>query len=133
MKLNFENPDKNNFDRAFYENIIRHNKKYDENLVIGQCTLVCNNNQFCPYVSSIISDKKTMISLRNFSEKIIDDFKNKGYNFNHIAEMKTITISNKMDMPFDFYSRHNMYAVEWKLFPLINKTKSLMKNLNHIW
>ena len=32
----------------------------------------------------------------------IDDFKNKGCNFNHIEEMNIITIANKMDMSYDF-------------------------------
>ena len=29
MKLTIENPDINNIDRAFYEYVIQHNKKYD--------------------------------------------------------------------------------------------------------
>ena len=32
-KLLIENPDKNNVDKAFYEYIIEHNKKYDYYLV----------------------------------------------------------------------------------------------------
>ena len=51
-----------------------------------------------------------MISWLNFLEKVIDDFKNKGYAFNHIAEMKIITISNELDMSYDFYIKHNMHA-----------------------
>ena len=50
-----------------------------------------------------LSDNKTMISWSNFSENVIDDFKNKGYSFNHIAEMHIITIANKRDMSYDFY------------------------------
>ena len=36
-----------------------------------------------------------MVSWNNFLGKVIDDFKNKGCNFNHIEEMKIITIANK--------------------------------------
>ena len=31
-------------------------------------------------------------------EKVIRDFKDKGYIFNHIAEMNIITIATKLDM-----------------------------------
>ena len=41
-------------------------------------------------------------------ENVINDFKNKGYNFNHIAEMNFITIANKGDMSYDFFIKHNM-------------------------
>ena len=48
-------------------------------------------------------------------ENVIGDFKDKGYNFNHIAETNIKTIANKMDMSYNFYFKHNMQAVEWKL------------------
>ena len=44
---------------------------------------------------SNVSDNKTMISLKNFLEKVIGGFKDKGYSLNHIAEMHIITIANK--------------------------------------
>ena len=28
-----------------------------------------------------------------------------------------------MDISYDFYIRHNMHAVEWKLFAMVNKNK----------
>ena len=40
-----------------------------------------------------------MISWKKYVENVIDDFNDKGYNFNHIKETNNITISNKMDMP----------------------------------
>ena len=52
---------------------------------------------------------------------VIDDFKDEGYTFNHIAEMLIITIDNKLDMTYDFYIKHKMCALEWKLNALINK------------
>ena len=49
--------------------------------------------------------------------------------------MKIITIANKLDMSHDFYIRHIMHAVEWKLNALINKNKLLInefyRNLRH--
>ena len=53
----------------------------------------------------------------------MDDFKNKGYTFNHVAEMNIITIANKLDMSYDFCIKHNMHAVEWKINAMINKKK----------
>ena len=53
-----------------------------------------------------------MIFSSNFLENIISDFKDKGYNFNHIEELHVITIAKRLDMSYDFYIRHNMHAVE---------------------
>ena len=50
--------------------------------------------------------------------------------FNHRAEMDIITMTNKLYMSYDFYIRHNMHAVEWKLLAVINKTKNLTNELN---
>ena len=66
-------------------------------------------------------------------EKVIDDFKNKGYNFNHIEEMNIMTVSNKMDMPYDFYIKHNMHMIERKLNAMKNKNKNLMNKFNETW
>ena len=78
-------------------------------------------------MTSKISDNKTMIPWNNFLEKMIVDFKDKGYNFNHIAGMHIITIANKMDTSYDFYNKHNMHAVESKLNAMIYKNKCLIK------
>ena len=56
-----------------------------------------------------------MCYLYKILENVISDFKDKGYNFNHITEMNIITIANKMDMSVVFYNKHNMHAVEWRL------------------
>ena len=42
--------------------------------------------------------------------------------------MKIITISNKMDMSYDFYIKHNAHAVERKLIKMINKEETLLTN-----
>ena len=64
-----------------------------------------------------------MICWSNFVEKIICDFKDKGYTFNHIAEMHIETIANKLDVLYDFYIKHNMCALQWKLNAMVNKDK----------
>ena len=69
----------------------------------------------------------------NFLENVISDFKDNEYNFNHIAEMNNITIANKMNMSCDFYIKHNMPAVEWKLFTTINKNETLINKINRNW
>ena len=74
-----------------------------------------------------------MNSWQNFLENVIDDFKNKGYKFNHLEEINIITIVNKMDMSCDCYIRHNMHAVEWKLFAMVNKNKNFINKLNRNW
>jgi len=98
-----------------------------------QFKLVFNDNQYSPYVESKLSDNKTLISWSNFLKEVIDDFKNKGYSFNHIAEMHIITIVNKRDMSYDFYIKHNMSALEWKLNAMINKNKSLINKFPRNW
>ena len=68
-----------------------------------------------------------MHSWKKTIENIITDFKNTRHNFNHIAEMIIIAIANNMDMPYDFYIKHNMHAIEWKLITMINKNGNLIK------
>ena len=53
------------------------------------------DNQYCPYVSSILFHNKMMISCRKVLENVIHDFKKEGYIFNHIVEMNIITIAKK--------------------------------------
>ena len=65
--------------------------------------------------------------------KVIDDSKDKGYTFNHIAEKHIITIAKTMDMSYDFYIKHNMCAIEWKLNAMINKNKSSINKIPRNW
>ena len=65
-----------------------------------------------------------MISWKKYLDNVIDDFKNKGDIFHHIEEMNIITISSKLDMSHDFYIKHNMHMIEWKLNGIINKKNS---------
>ena len=101
-----------NRDKAFYLYIIEHNKKFDFYLVKCEFELVFKDSQYCPYITSKFSDNETMISESNFLEKISSDFKDKGYTFNQVAEMHSITIANKLDMTYDFFFKHNMCALE---------------------
>ena len=44
--------------------------------------------------------------------------------------MNVITISNKMDMSYGFHIKHNMHAVERKLYMIIAKTPHPIISLN---
>ena len=74
-----------------------------------------------------------MISWKNFLGKVIDDFKDKGYTFNHIAEMHIVTFAHKKDLTYDFDIKHNMHAVEWNLNAMINNDKSLINKFDRNW
>ena len=82
---------------------------------------------------SNVSDNKTKISWNSFLEKVIDDFKDKGFNFGQISEMHIITTANKMDMSYDFYIKHNMHAIDWRLNGMINKNKTSANKFPHNW
>ena len=82
---------------------------------------------------SKLFDNTTMVSWLIFLGKVISDFKDKGYTFNHIAEMQIITIAHKMDMSYDFYIKHNLHAVEWKINAMINKNKNLINKFPRNW
>ena len=110
LELTIEKPNINNVDEVFYAYIIEHNKQYDYYL-IKRHFIFFSDNQYSTDVKSNLFDNKTMISWQNFLKKVIDDFKNKRYNFNHIEEMNNI-ISNKMNMTYDFYIEHDMHAFE---------------------
>ena len=71
-----------------------------------------------------------MIPWSIFLEKVIDGFKIIGYFFNHIAELNIIKIANKLYVSYDFYNKHNMHAVEWKINAKINKYKNLINKLD---
>ena len=64
---------------------------------------------------------------------MIGDFEYTGYNFNHIPEMHIMTIANKLDMTYDFYIKHNMHAVEWKLNKMLNENPKLINKFNRNW
>ena len=108
-------------------------KNYDYYPNKCQFDLDFNDNQYRSYVTFKLFDNKKMISWSKFLEKIISDFKEKADKFNHIAEMNTMTIANKMDMSNDFYIKHNICALERKLNARINENKNLINKLNRKW
>ena len=131
--LSHKDTDINHIDEMFYLYIIEHNRKFESYIIKCEFKLVFNDYQYSPYVTSNVSDNKTMISWKHFLVKVIDDFKDKGYNFSHIAEMHIITIANKRDMSYDFYIKHNMCASEWKLNAMVNENKSLIIKFPRDW
>ena len=64
--MSLKNFDINDVDVAFYLYVVEHNKKFDYYLVRCEFKLVFNDYQYCPYVMSMLSDNKTMISWLNF-------------------------------------------------------------------
>ena len=96
--LSHKSVDINDVDEAFYLHIIEHNKKFDNYPIKYEFKLVFNDCQNYPCLTSKLSEIKTLISWKKFLEKVVNDFKDKGYIFNHIAERHIITIANKMDM-----------------------------------
>ena len=47
--------------------------------------------------------------------------------------MNIITLANKMDMSYDFYTKHIMHAVELKQIIMINKNEALIDNIKRNW
>ena len=131
--LSHKDIDMNDVYEAISLYIVEHNKKFDYHLVKCEFKIVFKDYQYFPSVTSKLSDNKTLITWKNFLEKVIDDFKDKGYNFNQIAEMQIMTTANKLDMSYDFYIKHNMHAVERSLNALINKHKTLNNKLDRYW
>ena len=110
-----------------------HNKNSNHYLLKGEFKLVFNNNQDCKYIMTGVIDNRTFISWSNYLRDAINNLKEEGYHFNYIAEMNIITLARKRDMTSDFYFKHNMPAVEWKLNQLITKDKNLMNKLPTTW
>ena len=75
----------------------------------------------------------TNVSLSNFLRDTIDNLKEEGFDFSHIAEMDIIALAHKRDMAYDFYLKHNMSAFEWKVNAMINKDKNLIKKFPKNW
>ena len=81
-------------------------------------------------MTSKLFDKKTMISGSKHLENVFIDFRDKEYIFSHIVEVNIITKANKLDMSYDFYFKHNICALKWKLNAVISKNKTLINEMN---
>ena len=75
----------------------------------------------------------TNITWSNYLREATDSLEKEGYHFNHMAEMDIITRAHKRDMTYDFYLKHNMPAVEWKLNAMINKDKNIINKFPTKW
>ena len=133
MELTIEKPNIDNVDEVFYAYIIQHIEQYDHYLIKCQFKLVFNGNHYSTWIKSNLFKEKTIISWKKYLKNVTDDFKNKGYNFSHFEEMNIMTKSNEMDMSDNFYNKHNMHAVEWKLKAMINKNKNSLNKFNETW
>ena len=56
----------------------------------------------------------------------INNLKEEGYQFNHLAEIDIITNAHKRAMTYDFNLKHKKPAFEWKPNAMINKDKNLI-------
>ena len=95
--------------------------------------LVLNEYEHCPFFKTKLLDNKSMHSWEKLLKIVIKGFSHKGYIFIHIAEMKIIRLANKIDISYDFYIKHIVYAVEWKIIIVINKNKTLTNKINRNW
>ena len=98
-------------------------KKFNHYPLKVQFKLVFNDNQDFKYVMTGMIDNRLFISWSNYLRETINNLKEEGYDFSHIAEMDIIVLAHKRDMTYDFYLKHNMSAFEWKLNAMINKDK----------
>ena len=75
------------------------------------------------------------LSLKDIDINKIDEayFKDKGYTFNHIAELHFKTVAHKMDMSYDYFIKQKMHAIEGKTNAMMIKDKSLMNKFDRKW
>ena len=133
IKVTIDNPNINNIDEIFYTHINEYNNKYEYYLVRCEFKLCFINKESYGIARSNLTDNKTMISWKIFVENKINNLKSDGFDFSHISQMNIIIVCNKMDVVYDFYMKHKMPAVEWKLNQLFHKDKNLIKKLPANW
>ena len=113
--------------------MIAHNEKFNYYFIQGRFKLVFNNNQERLDTLTNMTDNRTYVSWANYLRMFIDMFEVEGYDFNYIAEMEVITLVDKRDMTYEFYMKHNMSAIEWKINAMINKDKTLINKFPLNW
>ena len=133
MKKTIDNPNINNKGEIFYSHIKEYNYRFEYYLVKCEFKLCCFNKESYGTARSNLTDNKTMVSWKFFAENKINNLKNDGFDFSHISEMNIIIVCNKMDMTYDFYMKHNLPAIEWKLNQLFHKDKNLINKLPREW
>ena len=131
--LSLKHVDLKDVDEILYLYMKDHDKKINHYLLEGQFKLVFNYNQDCKYIMTGMFDKRTFISWSNYLRDAINNLKEEGYHFNHIAEMGNKTLAHKRYMTYGFYLKHNMPAFENKLNAMIIKDKNLINKFPHNW
>ena len=131
--LSLKNVDINDVDEILYIYMKDHNRTFNHYLLKGQFILVFNDNQDCKIIITGMIDNRTILSWSNYLRDAINNLKEEGYDCKYITEMDNITLAHISDMTYDFYLKHNMPAVEWKLNQLINKNKNLINKLPITW
>ena len=131
--LSLKNVDLKDFDEILYLYMEDHNKKFNHYLLKGQFKLVYNNNEDCKCIMTGMIDNRTIFSWSKYLREGINNLKEEGYAFDHIAEMNIISPAHQRDMTNDFYSKLNMSAFEWKLNAKINKDKNLINKIPRNW
>ena len=130
--LSLKNIDIRDVDEILSLYIKGHKKKFNHYLLKGEIKLVFIN-QDCKFIRTGLIDNKTFISWSNYLKDAINNLKEDGYHFNHIAEMDIVTLAHKRDMTYEYYMKRNMWAIEWKLNAMINKDKNLINKLPQNW
>ena len=113
--LSLKNVDLKDVDEILYLYMKDHNKDFNHYLLKCEFKLFFNSNQDCKYIMKSMIDKRTFISWSNYLRDGINNLKEEGYYFDHIAEMNLISLAHKRDMTYDFYLKHNMSVFKWKL------------------
>ena len=131
--LSLKNIDIKDVDEILCLYMIDHNEKFNHYLIKGEFKLVFSNNQDCKYIMTGMIDNKSFVSWSNYLREAIGNLKEERYHFDYIAEMDIIALAYKRDMTYDFYLKHNMPAIEWKLNAMINKDKSLINKFPQNW
>ena len=131
--LSLKNVDIKDVDEILYLYMIDHNKKIYHCLLKGQFKLIFKNNQDCENILTSMIDNRTCVSWSNYLRDAITNLNVEGYGFNYMAEMDIITLAHKRDMTYDFYLKHKMPAIEWKLNAMINKNKNLINEFPQNW
>ena len=131
--LSLKNIDLKDFDEILYLYMKDHNEKINHYLLKVNFKLVFIDIQDCKYITTGMIDNRTFISWSNYLRGAINNLKEEGNDFSHLAEMDIITLAHKRDMTCVFYLKHNTPAFEWKLKAMITKNKNLFNKFPHNW
>ena len=123
-----KHPKIDEIDEIYSSYLIEKDKKYDFYKVKVIFKLVFDSNNFSKCVTLKVRKNRTRIRFKQFSEKVIWEFKNKGRVFDQIEEMDSITINDERDRTYDFYKKHDMCSLEWTINKFLNEDKTPINN-----